>query len=45
METTVQNKSKSFTGIKSAGLVILACLVIAILIFHLSAINTHCLNY
>ena len=34
METTVQNKSKSFTGIKSAGLVILACLVIAILIFH-----------
>ena len=28
------NKSKSFTGIKSSGLVILACLVLAVCIFH-----------
>ena len=34
METTIQQKSKSFTGIRSAGLVILACLVLAILIYH-----------
>jgi len=27
-------KSKQFTGIKSSGLVILACLVLAVAIFH-----------
>lgn len=31
---TIQNKTTSFKGIKSAGLVILCCLVVAILIFH-----------
>lgn len=34
METTIQHESKSFTGIKSAGLVIIACLIIAVLIYH-----------
>ena len=31
---TIQKTSKSFTGIKSAGLVILVCLILAILIYH-----------
>lgn len=31
---TIQKKNTSFKGIKSAGLVILCCLVVAILIFH-----------